>query len=124
ARVDVDPEDAIARLGHLHAEGQADVAEPDDADDGAALLHLVLEDLRVVGAHAATAIGRPDCLSEALAASSTRTTRTPSWASLRGAISPRATLTKCPSSWASGSAFLTRGIRMSPSRIWSASPNE
>src|SRR2546430_14938872 len=78
--------------------------------------------LRECGGHRFT--GAPPAARERVAASSTRTTRTPSSAPARGGSAPRATRTKCPSSAASGSMFGVLGMKMSPSRIARVSPYE
>src|SRR5207249_1085211 len=65
--------------------------------------------------------GAPPADRERVAASSTRTTATPA-ALARGHSVRRATRTKWPSSAASGSTLAILGMKMSPSRIDSASP--
>src|SRR5206468_11702331 len=108
----------------VQRERQADVAQPDDADQRRSIVGLGHQHVGGGrgGLHSGT--GAPPAARERVAASSTRTTRTPSSALARGGSVPRATRTKCPSPAASGSMFGILGMKMSPSRIARPAPYE
>src|SRR5258705_461849 len=119
----VEPDHAVARAHEFHDERQADVPQPDDPAERRAIFGLG-EQRGDRSRHRAS--GAPPDASERDAASSTRTTRTPSSAPApgRGVAVPRATRTKCDSSAASGSIAGMRGTKMSPSRIARLSPKD
>src|SRR5947208_3193686 len=127
ARVHVDAEHAVTGADQLHRERQSDVAETDDAKDRGPVLPLReqgLDHRGGCGSRRHGVSGAPARAKEREAASSTRTTRTPSSALARGASRPWAARTKCASSAASGSTAGIRGMKISPSRMARLSPNE
>src|SRR5437899_1777617 len=125
-RVHVDAEDPVAGADQLHRERQSDVAEADDAKEGGTVLSFREKGVDhgwCCGSRGHGVSGVPPRANEREAASSTRTTRTPSSALARGASRPCATRTKCASSAANGSTVGIRGMKMSPSRIARLAPN-
>src|SRR2546428_5069773 len=123
---DVEAEHAEAGAGEFHRERQPDLAQPDATDQPGPILCLGDQDVRrrLRECCGPRFTGAPPAARERVAASSTRTTRTPSSAPARGGSAPRATPTKRPRSAASGSMVGILGMKMSPSRIARLSPYE
>jgi hypothetical protein len=92
---DVVAQHPVAGIHQLDRERKSDITQPDDPEQHIAPLGFANQ--FICNRHVDTPTGNRCAFlaSERLADSSTRTTRTPSWASARGGSSPRATRTKC-----------------------------